>query len=55
MNANKGQLLKPEKRRWRWTGLHPRATHQGTPSSKTKYFLRESSETQTIYRSPKPT
>jgi len=41
-NANKGQLLKPEQRGWRWTGLYPRATHQGTPSYKTN-FLRESS------------
>jgi len=27
-NANKGQLLKPEERGWRWTGLYLRARHQ---------------------------
>jgi len=37
-NASKGQLLKPEERRWRWTRLYPRATHRGTTSSKTKIF-----------------
>jgi len=37
------QLLKPEEKGWRWTGLYSRTTHQGIPSSKTKFFLRESS------------
>jgi len=39
-NANKGQLLKPEERGYRWTGMYPRATHQGTLSSKTKKFCK---------------
>jgi len=37
-NANKVKLLKPEERGWRWTELYPRATHQGTSSTKTKIF-----------------
>jgi len=38
MNANKGQLLKPEEQGWRWTELYLRAMHPGTLSSKTKFF-----------------
>jgi len=38
MLTNKGQLLKPEERGWKWTELYPRATHQGNPSFKTKFY-----------------
>jgi len=39
-NANKGQLyLNQMIREWRWTGLYPKATHQGTPGPRINFLF----------------
>jgi len=37
--------FKPEERGWRWTGLYPRATHQGK-NLVTSFFRRKSASSE---------